>query len=415
MQCTKWSINWNAASMVVIVILLVTNTWAAAREKVLHSFNFNDGDNPSAGVISDAAGNLYGATVYGGTFNKGAVFQLTLKPGGGWKETVLHSFKADGKDGTLPDGGLVFDSAGDLYGTTTGGGHGANGAVFELIPKAGGGWKEKIVHSFNVNDGLQPFGNLIFDAAGNLYGATLSGGHDNVGTVFELSLKPGGGWKETVLHSFGDLDSDGNYPRAGLVMDAAGNLYGTTSMGGDLTSCDGGCGTVFELTPRVSGEWKETVLHNFNGNDGYLPIDALIFDAVGNLYSTTAGGGVYGHGTVFELTSNAGGRWTEKVLHSFNNDGTDGYLPYASLIFDATGNLYGTTFAGGTYPCLCGTLFELTPKAGEKWKEKVLHSFNGTNGYGPTGGVILDSAGNLYGTTVQGGAGEVGIVFEIRH
>jgi uncharacterized repeat protein (TIGR03803 family) len=223
------------------------------------------------------------------------------------------------------------------------------------------------LHNFSYfgKDGTFPWADLVLDAHGNLYGTTAAGGaFPESGTVFELSPKAGGGWKETVLHNFnGTVDNtDGNTPMAGLILDAVGNLYGTTYFGGAH-----GLGRVFELSPQKGGGWKEKALHDFNkdGTDGYGPQAGLIFDAAGNLYGTTFIGGsgscvYYGScGTVFELTPQADGTWTEKVLHSFNNDGTDGYWPYAGLTLDAAGNLYGTTWAGGAQGN--GTVFEITP------------------------------------------------------
>jgi uncharacterized repeat protein (TIGR03803 family) len=210
--------------------------------------------------------------------------------------------------------------------------------------------------------------------------------------VFELTPTAGGGWTEKVLYSFGN-GTDGAYPLAGLIFDAARNLYGTTSGGGTY-----GDGTVFELTPAGGGGWTEKVLYSFgNGTDGSDPWAGLIFDAVGNLYGTTYGGGTYNYGTVFELTPTAGGGWTEKVLHNFNYNGTDGDYPYAGLIFDAARNLYGTTLGGGTYNS--GTVFRVNAVGG-RVRVQVLHSFgNGTAGWEPYAGLIFDAVGNLYGTT----------------
>src|SRR5208337_2813918 len=203
--------------------------------------------------------------------------------GGGWTEKVLYSFKFTGMDGTYPNPGLIFDAAGNLYGTTSyGGAYGSYGTVFELTPTKGGGWTEQVLHSFNYDgtDGADPFAGLIFDAAGNLYGTTQSGGTYGPGTVFELTPMQGGGWKEQVLYSFNFNGADAEYPYAGLIFDKAGNLYGTTEAGGTH-------------------------------------------------YRTTRFGGTYNVGTVFELTPTQGGGWTEKLLHSFNNTGKDGYRPYA--------------------------------------------------------------------------------------
>jgi uncharacterized repeat protein (TIGR03803 family) len=415
------------------VALFVTGTRAVAQtETVLHNFanNGTDGYTTYSGLIFDASGNLYGTTLdggvgtncYGENIGCGTVFELSPAAGGGWTETILHDFNFNGTDGVNPSGTLIFDAAGNLYGTTQGGGTGACnsgfnscGTVFELMPKAGGGWTETILHSFGSNsrDGYFPSAGLIFDGAGNLYGTTLTGGAYGFGTVFELTPK-GGGWAEKLLHSFDGRD--GASPLASLIFDAAGNLYGTTRLGGGNRQA----GTVFELMPKAGGGWTGKVLHHFNAADGNEPFGSLVLDAAGNLYGTTEVGGANHHGTVFEVTPTAGGIWTETILHSFNNNGTDGYEPLGGLIFDAKGNLYGTTFIGGTGACArtgCGTVFELTPAAGGGWTETVLYSFpNYIDGYWPASGLIFDAAGNLYGTTVNGGTAGgcvCGMVFEL--
>src|ERR1019366_6074253 len=275
-------------------------------------------------------------------------------------ERVLHSFANDRVVGNNPYSSLIFDAAGNLYGTTFGGGTSGYGTVFELRPGAGGTWTEKVVYSFanNGTDGHEPYAGLIFDAAGNLYGTTWAGGPSDLGTVFELTPAGGGTWTEKVLHSFINDGTDGNEPYAGLIFDAAGNLYGTTQDGGTAFT-----GTVFQLTPAAGGTWTEKVVYSFanNGTDGTVPKAGVIFDAAGNLYGTTSQGGPSNAGTVFELTPAGGGTWTEKVLHTFGSS-TDGIDPVAGLIFDGAGNLYGTTSRGGTYNR--GTAFELTPAGG---------------------------------------------------
>jgi uncharacterized repeat protein (TIGR03803 family) len=400
--------------------------------------NGTDGYETYSGLIFDGAGNLYGTTLEGGT-NKncydenigcGTVFELSPNGSGGWTQTILHDF-GSGSDGRNPDASLVFDAAGNLYGTTLYGGTGvcngvenACGTVFELVASAGGGWTEKVLYSFGGNgtDGYVPSGSLIFDAAGNLYGTTGTGGVHGLGTVFELSPAEGGGWTEKMLHSF--TGTDGSSPLANLIFDAVGNLYGTTWAGGSHKQA----GTVFELMPtRASGGWTIKTLHDFGGGsyDGAQPHAGLIFDAAGNLYSTTQTGGTGacgfpGCGTVFELSATTGGRWTSTILHNFDNNDADGYEPLAGLTLDHEGKLYGTTFVGGTGACKhsgCGTVFELEPAAGGGWTETVLYSFPGyTAGYWPASSLIFDSRGNLYGTTVNGGTdtGAVaGTVFEI--
>jgi uncharacterized repeat protein (TIGR03803 family) len=276
---------------------------------VLHNFNFNgvDGVNPQAGLIFDGSGNLYGTTHGGGPENNGAVFELTPAAGGGWTEKVLHRFNNNntGRDGFYPEARVIFDASGNLYGTTSGGGAHTWGTVFELTPTAGGRWTEKVLHSFpaNANDGVRPQAGLVFDSYGNLYGTTFIGGAYGFGMVFELTPTVGGSWTEKVVYNFTSL-TDGTYPEAGLTFDASGNLYGTTSSGGTSSGCTFGCGTVFELIPTVRGTWTKNVLHTFNNNgtDGYYPQAGLLFDAAGNLYGTTEDGGALGVGTVFEIT-----------------------------------------------------------------------------------------------------------------
>jgi uncharacterized repeat protein (TIGR03803 family) len=402
------------------VLLFATGTYAQ-QENVLYTFlsNGKDGFDPRAGLTFDNAGNLYGTTYEGG-HGQGAVFELS-PVAGGWTESVLYSFHVSGKSGSIPLSGVIFDAAGNLYGTTLEGGDVTKcsgfgcGTVFELTPEAGGGWTEKWRHNFGSNskDGMFPMAGLISDAAGNLYGTTNRGGAHGQGTVFELTPKAGGGWTEKVLYGFFvNNGKDGAFPQAGLIFDTAGNLYGTTSGGGAHHQ-----GTVFELTPKVGGGWTERLLYSFfanHGKDGAFPQAGLILDAAGNLYGTTKGGGAYGFakGTVFELSPVAGGGWSESVLYNFGKS-SDGKTPTAGLIFDAAGNLYGTTLDGGTHDS--GTVFELTPVAGS-WTERVLHSFSQDtgDGYWPFAGLIFDATGNLYGTASAGGANNFGgTVFEI--
>jgi uncharacterized repeat protein (TIGR03803 family) len=335
-------------------------------------------------------------------------------------EKVVHNF-GNGKDGVQPRAGLIFDASGNLYGTTLTGGADDGGTAFELSPKTGGGWTEKILHSFQNNgkDGYWPHASLILDAKGNLYGTTYQGGTGlctsnstviGCGVVFELSPKTGGGWTEKILHSF-SYGTDGNYPYGSLVFDAKGNLYGTTYGGGANTYY----GTVFELVPKASGPWAEKVLHSFNDNrtDGYYPYCNLVFDAARNLYGTTSSGGSLGdYGVVFELTPGAGGTWTETILHGFLSNTNDGITPNAGVILDSAGNLYGTTTGGGVYGY--GTAFELSPKTGGGWTETVLYSFGDTtnDGQAPYADLIFNG-GNLYGTTAAGGPSDGGTAFEL--
>jgi uncharacterized repeat protein (TIGR03803 family) len=397
---------------IVVVLFIAFPLLAATSEKVLHSFNPNDNDglNPYAGLIFDRSGNLYGTTEYGGAQGYGIVFELTRGADGNWTEKVLHSF-GKAQDGAIPLAGVVFGANGHLYGTTYAGGSEGAGAVFELTPSAKGTWTEKVLHSFGENqDGVFPEAGLIFDENGNLYGTTTLGGTYNDGTVFELTRSADGNWTEKVLHSFTPNGHDALYPEATLIFDGIGNLYGTTYGGGTY-----GNGTVFELTSGASEPRTVRVLHSFkfNGKDGFVPEAGLIFDPTGNLYGTTTEGGTYDNGTVFELTPNTNQTWTEKVLHSFDHNIPGGAIPLSGLAFDDIGNLYGTAYVGGAYGF--GTAFELTPNADGNWTEKVLHSFNPGvhDGLSPSAGLILDASGHLYGTTLVGGTYGDGTVFEV--
>jgi uncharacterized repeat protein (TIGR03803 family) len=382
-------------------------------ESVIHSFNFNgtDGGNPAyGGLVSDGAGNLYGMASQAGAYDSGVLFELTPNGSGGWTENVLHNFGLI-NDGSGPESGLVFDGAGNLYGTNVAGGIHNDGVAFEFSPDGSGGWTEKVLHSFgNGTDGVYPFDSLVIDGFGNLYGTTYRGGIHNYGTVFELSPNGSGGWTERVLHSFNFNGADGAIPYASLAIDPAGNLYGTTAYGG--INYYGG--TVFELSPNGSGGWTEKVLHsfNYNGTDGAFPTGGLILDSANNLYGTTEQGGIHGEGTVFQLTPQMGGSWTEKVLLSFN--GSDGAYPQGSLVhFGSSADLYGTTSNGGVNGV--GTVFKMTPTQGGNWAESVLHNFSpdGSDGTYPQGSLMFDSAGNLYGATPLGGTFNSGTVFEI--
>jgi uncharacterized repeat protein (TIGR03803 family) len=281
----------------------------------------------------------------------------------------------------------------------------------------------KVIYTFQGgNDGEQPDAAMIADASGNLYGTTEFGGSQRYGVVFKLTPGAGGTWTESVLYGFSD-GTDGGQPLAGVVMDSAGNLYGTAESGGDANcvALHGYCGVVYELSPNSNGTWTETVLVNFTDPNGLLPSAGLTIDAAGNLYGTTIYGGKYGYGTVFEL-SKQNGTWTQTILHSFSLK--DGFQPNSTLIFDSAGNLYGTTASGGggTTVCYdgCGTVFELIPQSGGTWSIQQLHSFSGKNGAVPSG-VVFDSLGNLFGATFYGGNGNCtglgasgcGLVYEL--
>ncbi len=416
-----------AAFVVVFGLLTIaTPLFAADTEKVLYSFcsvgaNCADGQTPQTSLIFDKAGNLYGTTFDGGAYSLGSVFQLKRGSNGTWTEHVLYSFCAatNCDDGTNPEG-LVFGADGKLYGMAQNGGGDGFGAVFQLTPRKGGIWSYKVLHNFDFNDGdgYYPYTGLIVDATGNLYGVTDWGGAYNSGTVFELTAGVKGKWTEKRLHSFNDNGKDGYAPFGVPMFDASGNLYGTTTRGGSSgTGCGGsGCGTVFRLKPGTNGKWTEKVLHSFqdNGKDGYDPWGGVVSDKAGNLYGVTNAGGASGCGAVFKLTPGAS-KWTEKVLHSFENDANDGCGSVAGLTVDAAGNLYGTTFYGGLYND--GTIFKLTLGTNGKWTEKVVHNFDWSlyvkDGTYPGAGLVFDTKGNLYGTTENGGNLNFGAVVEM--
>jgi uncharacterized repeat protein (TIGR03803 family) len=396
--------SWFTVLVLSLATLFVaTRPVQAQTETVLYNFcldpGCSDGINPYSSLTSDAAGNFYGTTISGGEFGQGAVFELSPNGNGGWNEAVLYNFcpLAGCTDGSSPYSSLIFDSAGNLYGTAGAGGANEDGVVFELSPM-GASWTEKVLHSFaNGADGANPMSGLIMDPAGNLYGTTTNGGTNGTGTVFELSPS-GSNWTEQVIYSF---DNNSGYDAlATLTMDAAGNIFGVEPS------------TVFELSPNGKGGWNPTVIHTFTGapKDGSNAEGTLVLDKTGNLYGTTISGG-HNHngGTIYELRLGKKGRWTEKILHSFGSR-KDGSVPVAGIVFDAAGNIYGTTAGGGRYHY--GTVYELGADDG-KYKEKLLCNFNYYFGQNPYGGLIWDSVGNLYGTTEWGGSSNAGVVFEV--
>lgn len=378
--------------------------------KVLHNFSGADGVQP-AGVVLDASGNLYGVT-QAGSLGYGLAFELTPTASGHWNEKTLIQF--EGTAGRFPTP-LVFDSVGNLYGTLnqTVSVHGRTGAVFELSPTTDGHWDEKILNFMENSEGGSDFlAPVTFDASGNIFSTAFLGGEHLAGTIFELSPTTDGNWQETTLESF-DV-KDGANPECKVVFDAAGNMYGTTYGGGGLRKL----GTVWELTPQTDGTWTETILHSFTGEtDGALPIGGVIFDAAGNLYGMTSMGGAFKRGTVFELSPNGDGTWTKTVLYNFRGS-RDGRTPgFSTLTFDRAGNLYGETHFGGDGPCGelgCGVVFELSPTGGGSWTETVLYRFDGAHGAFPYQGLVFDAAGNIYGTTPEGGAYGQGTVFELK-
>jgi hypothetical protein len=438
-----------AVSAVLTVILALASAASAEwKEKVLYSFQggANDGSVPAGGVVFDSQGNLYGVLQDYGPGSCapignqcGAVFQLAppAQKGGAWTETLIYKFQGKGaNDGESPNGGLIIDSQGSLYGVTAYGGTGdcvllgvkaGCGTVYEISPpkQKGGAWTETILYSFpTANQGYLPNGNLVFDGAGNLYGATGFGGgkgttcdpfYQYCGTIFKLRppRTKGGKWAERVLHSFA-AGTDGANPNGGLVLDSSGAVYGTTSSGGNQgCKYQGtlGCGIVFKLNPPVGKgrAWSEKLIYVFkDGNDGATPNGSLIFDVNGRLCGT-AGGGVGQSGVAFRLAESSG-HWKETVLYSFTgrNDGSDAGT---GLIFDSAGYLYGTALGGQTNE---GLLFRLKPPAqGNLWSFSVLYNFTSApDGNHPIGTLVLSKAHILFGTAGGGTANE-GSVFSV--
>jgi uncharacterized repeat protein (TIGR03803 family) len=388
------SVNLLVSTLALAVVFSVTQAANAQTFGLLYQFKSgNDGSQPYASLIRDPKGNLYGTTTVDGAFGNGTVFKVS--PDG--KETVLHSFTGTGGDGAYPIAPLVRDAAGNLYGTTElggifGGACGASGCgtVFKIDPTG----KETVLHRFTGTggDGMLTYQGLARDKAGNLYGTTFGGGAYGLGMVFKLG--PAG--KETVLYSFNPSGGDGFFPFGGaLLRDSAGNLYGTNEVGGAAAY-----GTVFKLDSK--GNY--TVLHNFGSSgDGLEPSGTLAIDKAGNLYGSTFFGGASNFGIVFKIDSTN----TETVLHSFSATGGDGAAPGGGLVLDSSGNLYGTTNSGGS--SYCGTVFKLDTSN----TETILHSFSGPDGRVPDLGLVEDSKGNFYGTAQYGGKFGGGVVFKV--
>jgi uncharacterized repeat protein (TIGR03803 family) len=381
---------------------------AAQTETLMHNFTGSpDGSIPQRSGLLFYQSDYYGVTLEGGSSNYGTVYYLFQDSNGAWQEQLAFNFPG-GSGGNYPIGTLITDAAGDFYGATIAGGSANCGVVFKLHDNLGT-WEESVLHDFSGSDGCDPEGPLVFDKTGNLFGTTIIGGAYGEGAIFELSPS-GGSWTNTLVHSFGQAP-DGSLPYGGLIFDAAGNLYGTASNGGAHTCTGLGCGVAFQLVPGSSG-WTENIMHNFQGRaDGMYPNSPLTIDANGNLYgSTTYGGGLggsAGSGTVYELSPASDGTWNETILHRFVG-GTVGGAPSSPLTLDRVGNLYGET---GQTNSSQGTIFRLSPKTGGGWAFKVLHTFNGTDGANPQGGLLFRTGGSLYGTTIYGGTDNSGVAF----
>jgi uncharacterized repeat protein (TIGR03803 family) len=396
--------------MILAIALALTPFGWAATETTLYTFkDIADGEQPIAGVIS-VNGKLYGTTLNGGTYDLGTVFELKHTKSG-WVKNTIHEFTGQ-IDGDNPVAGLVADKAGNLYGAANDGTFYA-GVVFEMSHSPRGVWRFLVIHIFTGgSDGGGPESSLILDDAGNLYGTGAGGGGSSqcrggCGTVFKLSPS-GSGWTLTTLHNFHVLD--GSFPASPLYRDNKGDLYGTTETGGIRGCKANGCGTVFELSPSGSG-WSFAVIHRFNGADGINPLGPLLMDEAGSLYGTTTGGGNAGKGVVYKLAPHKR-RWEETMLHQFGYDG-DAQSPVGGVVFDAKQRLYGTSIEGGAFGD--GAVFQLT-HSHKGWTESVPFSFNGSDGFLPGAAFIRGKGNVLISTTEAGGDGTCdsgcGVVFE---
>jgi uncharacterized repeat protein (TIGR03803 family) len=427
MFTNRSSLFCGIALTIFTVVLIAPEVWGQTF-KVLHSFgDTGDGFYPHAGQVFDNQGNLYGVTDEGPTaaqcfgYGCGTVYQLKPNADGSWTETVIRAF--NGNDGAFPSSTPIFDAQGNLYGSTYCDESYCYhlGFVYQLTPGSNGSWTETILHQFSASwDGGEPQ-ELTFDAAGNLYGEAYTGGLNNTGTVFTLNRSAG--WQERLLYNFGPINGgDGTDPTGVSTLDSAGNFYGATQGGGAY-----GYGVIFKLTKEAGLFWQKTLLHQFTGAaDGDLP-NGVIFGPDGSLYGTTQSGGYVGAGvcgfsrgcgTVFKLTANSDGTWTETVLYSFRG-AVDGAFPTRGITFDGAGNIYGTTSGGGGSgsvcgPYGCGTVYELIPGSGGQWNKRTLHSFTGgSDGWSPASILTIGSEGKVYGTAGLGGSHNGGVAYQI--
>jgi uncharacterized repeat protein (TIGR03803 family) len=424
-------LSWFAGAAVALVAVgLVFCTPAHAQVQyqfqILHAFTGGaDGGGGKGLMIMDTSGNLYGAA-YGGKNVDGMVFELTPGINGQWTETVLYNFPGFPGDGIEPLG-IVMDQAGNVYGTTAQGGLNKAGTVFELTPGANGQWTESILWNFcslpDCADGAGPSGAPTLNPAGGLFGATKA----YPGTVYELTPSSDG-WTLTTLYNFcpqgGNNCPDGSNPIGPLALDARGDLYGEAAGGTGHRQCGTGCGVVYVLHPEPQGQWEQRVLHDFQPrNDSVDPGGGLTLHG-GGIFGTSEGGGGMGCegsgcGTVFELTNgpNVTPMWPNQILHAFGANEAQGVLPLASVAFDGRGDLFSVTGEGGNLEMCpetgCGVVFGMKPQGNGQWAFAVLHTFDGSDGVLPDYGLLIDSKGNLYGTTLGGGEYGYGVIFEL--
>jgi len=406
--------EFRALTMAFVVVVLVATLVGAgsAGTKVIYSFDGGtDGEYIDSDLVMDSAGNIFGASVQGGDFGGGTVFELSPY-GDGWTHTVLYSFTG-GADGGEPYKGVTLDAQGNLYGSAVTGGSGLGceggcGVVYKLT-KSGKSWVQSVIYNFNGgDDGSGPGSGVTFDKNGTLYGMTPTGGVYGLGVIYQLKPDVNGNWKFSVLHAFTG-GADGATGSAGrLILDKNGNLYGVATAGGA-----NGKGVAFRLTRAASGQVFLQTLYAFKGQpDAGFPYGGLTFDASGNLYGTTYYDGKNNLGAVYELISH-NGAWSERVLYSFEG-GSDGSNSLSNLVIDGVGNLYGTTSEGGA-GCSCGVIFNLAPGEHGKWTESVVYRFQGApDGGFAYNGMVGDTAGNFYGTTVHGGFTDDGTIYKFN-
>ncbi len=388
------------------VALLAATAWAT-NTKTLYSFKGStDGEYTDTELVTDGAGNFYGTSVQGGAYGGGTVFQVTAAG----VHTVLYNFTG-GADGGEPYKGVTLNAQGDLYGTAvTGGGgscEGGCGVIFKLT-KSSGSWIQSVVHTFTGGaDGSGPGSPVAFDKRGNIYGTTPTGGANGLGVVYQVKPDGAGGWTLRVLHTFtGGADGTGG-SASRLLIDAHGNLFGVCTVGGAH-----GFGTIYRMSHKQAN-WNFTTLYAFKDQpDGASPYGGLVFDKFGGLYGTTYYAGANDVGTIYKLIYHKGA-WIESVLYSFKG-GLDGASPISSLVSDAAGNLYGTTSDGGAAACSCGLIFKMTRGGDGTWSESVVYRFQGTPGPGFSyNGLVSDSTGHFYGATVHGGSNNDGAIYKV--
>ncbi len=406
--------SWYALVQGSLLLLAFCSTLAASSQQIIFTFpaDGSGGSVPTGGLISDAAGNLYGVTELGGAFENGAVLKLSFE-NGAWSETVLYSFLgASLGDGSGPSSALLLDNKGNLYGTTVSGGSGGHGTVFKVAPDGNGGWTETILHAFNGKDGGGPtYAPLVSDAQGNLYGVTEGGcvfGYCANGSAFEVSPRQNGSWSFKVLHSFGYT----GLPLGGLIFDKAGNLYGTTTYAGPKVCSLTGCGTIYKLS-RGAKSWVFATIHAFNYSDGEYPMGNLLMNSSGNIYGATLTGGAYNGGVAFMLSATKTG-WKETVLYVFGAAG-DGSGP-SSLVFGASGHLFGSVpiSTDANYNTLNGYAFELSRNANGTWSEKRVYSFpQGNSVPFPNSNLIWNNARTALFGTIGPYSDPAGAVYEV--